>query len=87
MTTEATVAGKLAAWATGLKAEDIPGDVLETAHRSLADTLAVILAGSHASVVCRLANSLDIDLSSLSEKGATVVGQGLKARPARASTA
>jgi 2-methylcitrate dehydratase PrpD len=45
MTAEATVAGKLAAWAAGLEPEDIPSDVLETARRALADTLAVALAG------------------------------------------
>ena len=85
MTTEATVAGKLAAWAAGLKAEDIPGDVLETAHRSLADTLAVILAGSHTSVVCKLTNSLDTDLSLSSEEGAVIIGQDLRARPETAA--
>jgi 2-methylcitrate dehydratase PrpD len=85
MTAEVTVADKLAAWAAGLDAEDIPSDVLETARRALADTLAAVLAGSLTPVAQKVLSASEADLRRSPDDGATVVGRGLKARPGTAA--
>ena len=82
MTGSDTVAGGLAAWAAGLEAKAIPDDVLETARRAIADTLAVALAGSRAPVASKLLSASDSDLRA---DGASVIGRGCKARPETAA--
>lgn len=79
---ELTVANKLAAWAAGLETDDIPADVLETARRAFADTLAVAIAGSPTPVASKLLSAFDSDPRS---DGATVIGRGCKARPESAA--
>ncbi|MDX1576306.1 MAG: MmgE/PrpD family protein, partial [Kiloniellales bacterium] len=82
MTGSTTVAGKLASWAAGLEAGDIPNDVRETARRAIADTLAVALAGSRTPVAGKLLSASGSDLRA---EGATVIGRGFKARPETAA--
>jgi 2-methylcitrate dehydratase PrpD len=73
---------QLAAWASRLRYEDIPADVLDKIRLSIVDTLGVILAASTtegANGIVEAATRFD------SRRGATVLGSGCEASPAAAA--